>query len=273
MDKKEYSETFYHPYKPYDIQVQLMETVYRVLSEGKKIAILESPTGTGKTLSLICATMTWLRMNKADIFTRMETNIKTNEDDSENLSDDEPDWPRGGRISDKDYKLSELNSQIITLLDKIDGKVSRDPNNGDRFDVTNQNPVKIYYASRTYSQLGQFTSQLRLPSFPSSFRDKVPNEKVKYLPLASKKQLCINPKVMKWKTLEAINDACADLRHSKEGCMFYQNTNEWRHCPDTLALRDMIFSEIQDIEDLVPLGNLWEFVPIMPRGRHFLLRR
>ncbi|CAI7389670.1 ASB_collapsed_G0056100.mRNA.1.CDS.1 [Saccharomyces cerevisiae] len=345
MDKKEYSETFYHPYKPYDIQVQLMETVYRVLSEGKKIAILESPTGTGKTLSLICATMTWLRMNKADIFTRMETNIKTNEDDSENLSDDEPDWvidtyrksvlqekvdllndyekhlneinttsckqlktmcdldkehgryksvdplrkkrkgarhldvsleeqdfiprpyesdsenndtsksARGGRISDKDYKLSELNSQIITLLDKIDGKVSRDPNNGDRFDVTNQNPVKIYYASRTYSQLGQFTSQLRLPSFPSSFRDKVPNEKVKYLPLASKKQLCINPKVMKWKTLEAINDACADLRHSKEGCMFYQNTNEWRHCPDTLALRDMIFSEIQDIEDLVPLGK------------------
>lgn len=60
---------------------------------------------------------------------------------------------------------------------------------------------------------------------------------------------------MKWKTLEAINDACADLRHSKEGCMFYQNTNEWRHCPDTLALRDMIFSEIQDIEDLVPLGK------------------
>ncbi|QHS76720.1 DNA helicase [Saccharomyces paradoxus] len=345
MGPKKYSETFYHPYKPYDIQLQLMETVYRVLSEGKKIAILESPTGTGKTLSLICATMTWLRTNKADIFTHMETSPKKNEDGSESLSDDEPDWvietyrrsvlqekvdllndyenhlkeinttsrkqlkticdlnkehgryrvidplkkrrkgvqhldisleeqdfiphpyesdserddasksARGGRISDKDHKLSELNLEITTLLDKIDGKIPKDPSNGDRFGVINQNPVKIYFASRTYSQLGQFTSQLRLPSFPSSFRDKVLHEKVKYLPLASKKQLCINPKVMKWKTLEAINDACADLRHSKEGCMFYQNTNEWRHCSDTLTLRDMIFSEIQDIEDLVPMGK------------------
>ena len=139
MDKKEYSETFYHPYKPYDIQVQLMETVYRVLSEGKKIAILESPTGTGKTLSLICATMTWLRMNKADIFTRMETNIKTNEDDSENLSDDEPDWvidtyrksvlqEKVDLLNDYEKHLNEINTtsckQLKTMcdLDKEHGR-------------------------------------------------------------------------------------------------------------------------------------------------------
>lgn len=349
MGHKEHSKTFYHPYKPYDIQVQLMETVYRVLSEGKKIAILESPTGTGKTLSLICATMTWLRMNKADIITHMEANSKNKENESDSESDDEPDWvndtyresllqekltslndyekhlsevsttsrkqpktahdlnrengrygttnppkkrrrgtqhvdisleeqdfipqpyesdsetnevsSKKGDLFDKNHRLSELNSEIKTLLNKIDGKTIKDLNNSDHFGVVNQNPVKIYFASRTYSQLNQFTSQLRLPSFPSSFTDKVPEEKVKYLPLASKKQLCINSKVKKWKTLEAINDACADLRHSKEGCAFYQNTNEWRHGPDTLALRDKIFSEIQDIEDLVPLGESLDICP------------
>ncbi|CAI4053610.1 DNA helicase SKDI_16G2590 [Saccharomyces kudriavzevii IFO 1802] len=345
MGQKEYSETFYHPYEPYDIQIQLMETVYRVLSEGKKIAILESPTGTGKTLSLICATMTWLRMNKADIFTRREANSENNENGGESESEDEPDWVndtyresllqeklvslneyekhlnelnitgrkssktihdlnkedgrygaveslrkrrrrnqhidisleeqdfipqpyesdsetyetivglRGARLLDKHHRLSELSSEIKTLLNRIDGKISMDSSNSNCFAVLNQNPVKIYFASRTYSQLSQFTSQIRLPTFPSSFRNKVPDEKVKYLPLASKKQLCINPKVTKWKTLEAINDACTDARHSKEGCSFYQNTNEWRHAPDTLALRDTIFSEIQDIEDLVPLGK------------------
>lgn len=37
-----------------------MQTVYDVLEQGK-IGILESPTGTGKSLSLICGSLTWLR--------------------------------------------------------------------------------------------------------------------------------------------------------------------------------------------------------------------
>lgn len=32
--------------------------------EGRKVAVFESPTGTGKSLSLICATFTWLRENE-----------------------------------------------------------------------------------------------------------------------------------------------------------------------------------------------------------------
>ena len=35
---------FHHPYKPYDIQTELMNVVYQCIAEGK-IGILESPTG------------------------------------------------------------------------------------------------------------------------------------------------------------------------------------------------------------------------------------
>lgn len=55
-----HKKDFHHPYTPYPIQETFMQTVYEVLEQGK-IGILESPTGTGKSLSLICGSLTWLR--------------------------------------------------------------------------------------------------------------------------------------------------------------------------------------------------------------------
>lgn len=41
------------PYPPYEIQRELMDGIHQSLDAGA-IAVFESPTGTGKTLSLIC---------------------------------------------------------------------------------------------------------------------------------------------------------------------------------------------------------------------------
>uniref|UniRef100_A0A670YDR0 DEAD/H-box helicase 11 n=1 Tax=Pseudonaja textilis TaxID=8673 RepID=A0A670YDR0_PSETE len=51
---------FPFPYAPYPIQEQFMAKLYQVLEMGK-IGIFESPTGTGKSLSLICGALSWLR--------------------------------------------------------------------------------------------------------------------------------------------------------------------------------------------------------------------
>ncbi|KAG7379812.1 hypothetical protein PHYPSEUDO_008108 [Phytophthora pseudosyringae] len=48
------------PFPPYDSQLIYMEKVLLALSS-KQNAILESPTGTGKTLCLLCATLAWRR--------------------------------------------------------------------------------------------------------------------------------------------------------------------------------------------------------------------
>ncbi|XP_011518897.1 ATP-dependent DNA helicase DDX11 isoform X22 [Homo sapiens] len=51
---------FPFPFTPYSIQEDFMAELYRVLEAGK-IGIFESPTGTGKSLSLICGALSWLR--------------------------------------------------------------------------------------------------------------------------------------------------------------------------------------------------------------------
>ncbi|XP_037700974.1 ATP-dependent DNA helicase DDX11 isoform X2 [Choloepus didactylus] len=51
---------FPFPYTPYSIQKDFMSELYQVLEAGK-IGIFESPTGTGKSLSLICGALSWLR--------------------------------------------------------------------------------------------------------------------------------------------------------------------------------------------------------------------
>uniref|UniRef100_A0A8C0JC54 ATP-dependent DNA helicase DDX11 n=1 Tax=Chelonoidis abingdonii TaxID=106734 RepID=A0A8C0JC54_CHEAB len=51
---------FPFPYTPYSIQEDFMANLYDVLEAGK-VGIFESPTGTGKSLSLICGALSWLR--------------------------------------------------------------------------------------------------------------------------------------------------------------------------------------------------------------------
>ena len=52
------------PFTPYDIQVDYMKKVLECLDNSHH-GLLESPTGTGKTLSLLCSALAWLEKNKA----------------------------------------------------------------------------------------------------------------------------------------------------------------------------------------------------------------
>lgn len=52
-------EFFSFPYEPYSIQLDLMRQLWETLERGH-CGIFESPTGTGKSISLICGALTWL---------------------------------------------------------------------------------------------------------------------------------------------------------------------------------------------------------------------
>lgn len=59
----------FFPFEPYPVQKEYMTSVVEALNN-RQNAILESPTGTGKTLSLLCSTMAWLSQtgNKSTIY-------------------------------------------------------------------------------------------------------------------------------------------------------------------------------------------------------------
>lgn len=50
---------FHFPYAPYPIQLEFMQALWETLARGQS-GVFESPTGTGKTLSVICASLSWL---------------------------------------------------------------------------------------------------------------------------------------------------------------------------------------------------------------------
>lgn len=73
---------FCHPFRPYDIQLQFMRDLYQILEDGK-VGIFESPTGTGKSLSLICGSLTWLRDHKRGLLDGLTGHLEPGDD---------PDW-------------------------------------------------------------------------------------------------------------------------------------------------------------------------------------
>ncbi|KAH8860698.1 ATP-dependent DNA helicase DDX11 [Schistosoma japonicum] len=87
------------PYpKPYSQQLTLMQTVYKTL-ESNCCGIFESPTGTGKSLSLLTATLRWLldyNEKQMDLLHNLQSKLKlmnnnNNDEDKENNSK-EYDW-------------------------------------------------------------------------------------------------------------------------------------------------------------------------------------
>ncbi|TQS34994.1 hypothetical protein Golomagni_04600, partial [Golovinomyces magnicellulatus] len=133
-----------------------------------------------------------------------------------------------------------------------------------------EDEVKIFYSSRTHSQLTQFINELRLPKFPSSSaitekqisndqrtENKLTNvENVKHVTLGSRKNLCIHPKISQLGSLTSINERCIDLQSSSRAkadrCMFLPNQESQ---PLVHSFRDHSLATIRDIEDMNSLGK------------------
>ena len=111
------------PHKAYGVQLGFMDKVLKAL-DSKSNALLEAPTGSGKTLSLLCAALAWQRQQKIDLANAQADMRPKAEPDSDV---DEP----------PEAAAAEDNA-------KADSKQKQ-----------KKRCTRIYYATRTHSQIAQ----------------------------------------------------------------------------------------------------------------------
>ncbi|RNA23419.1 Regulator of telomere elongation helicase [Brachionus plicatilis] len=116
------------PFVPYPCQVDYMTSVLESIIK-KKNAILESPTGTGKTLCLLCSSISWLISAKADM-----------------------------QFATVQRELDDIDPIRPNLINK----------SGINDQIDNNKKLaypKIIYASRTHSQLTQVIKELKMTQY------------------------------------------------------------------------------------------------------------
>ncbi|KAM6214498.1 ATP-dependent DNA helicase DDX11 isoform 2-T2 [Rhynchocyon petersi] len=161
---------FPFPYVPYSIQKDFMTELYQVLEAGK-IGIFESPTGTGKSLSLICGALSWLRdfeqkKHQEEALVLETGTVSLNEEKAQPLPHSsscqdttdtlrpagEPDW-----VTQFVQKKEERD-----LMDRLKEERVRKEKREDRLQLLRSNVQLKYAAKRARKEEEELESLLRL---------------------------------------------------------------------------------------------------------------
>ncbi|NWZ03946.1 DDX11 helicase, partial [Loxia curvirostra] len=323
---------FPFPYTPYRIQEQFMEALYGALEAGR-VGIFESPTGTGKSLSLICGALAWLRDWEEKRRQEEARLLAVGAGGQEALSPQQarpgsadtagqPDWvtafvqkkeerdmvdrlkeeqirrkKREDRLEkirqnvqlkyaakrkrceeDEAKRLLQLSKEALSqgagegALDQLDhneeelilAEYESDDEKKvvsgleeDDDDLEEEHVTKIYYCSRTHSQLSQFVREVQKSPFGKDTR---------LVSLGSRQNLCVNEEVRRLGALQLINDRCMEMQKNKhEKKSNEENEGKKRRVSRTVCpfysfeqmqfLRDEVLVEVKDIEQLVSLGR------------------
>ncbi|OAF71424.1 hypothetical protein A3Q56_00797 [Intoshia linei] len=142
------------PFEPYPSQIDYMSKVLECLQDGSN-GLLESPTGTGKTLCLLCSSLAWLENKKAQVQNKKFVEINKEALNMPNLDD--------------------YRHHLTQNLDKACGNYHC------------ENNPKIIYATRTHSQISQVMSELKKTAY-SHFKTTILASRSRYCihPVVSK---------------------------------------------------------------------------------------
>ena len=199
------------PHAAYGTQLSFMGKVIQAL-DNKHNALLEAPTGSGKTLSLLCSSLAWQEREKRRVASLEGTT--------------------GFGLGD---------AEEIAGLDKAGQEEGKSGSQGGGFlvghpDIDKQEEVKtrapkIYYATRTHSQIAQVVAELKRSGY-----------KPKMAILGSKQHYCVNAFV---RNKPSIEEACEDAL-KRASCSYFKGTQAWK---------SSAMNHLYDVEDLCRIGK------------------
>lgn len=115
-------DTYPFPFTPYDIQYEFMRAMYSVI-ENRKIGIFESPTGTGKTLTLMCSTLKWLHDHDELNFSDLREQIAARQlkiAESERANAATNDW------MSEQFQLLQTKNELAKMRQQLDAMETHD---------------------------------------------------------------------------------------------------------------------------------------------------
>ena len=213
------------PYVAYENQMDFIERALTAMVRGES-ALLESPTGTGKTLCLLAASLAYARAAGNRKKRKFREDVRAMKEmlrsGDETPRGDENATPRGGDAS--------TSEGTVERIDYLDEEVKRERTKA---------PV-VVYATRTHSQVSQVVRELKLLD-PTT----------RAATLASRKHACVRKDVREM-TGKRQNDACSKLL-TEHRCSA-KNTLD-RGLEKRLMDFKLFGDGVDDIEDLVKKGQ------------------
>ncbi|KAJ3692879.1 hypothetical protein LUZ60_011974 [Juncus effusus] len=203
------------PYRPYGTQLAFMGRVISTLNKARRQghchALLESPTGTGKSLSLLCSALAWQKEYKSRPVGLSP--VKCTPD---------PLLHGGGFIPEPEPSRNNLDQNTPSTSGKVQKK---------------QTVPIIFYASRTHSQISQVIREYRKTTY-----------RVPMGILASRKHYCTNKNVC---MSENIDETCKTLLKDEGlGCLEFKNAHKIKAHPSVQKGGSNEVHDIEDLVKL-----------------------
>uniref|UniRef100_A0A3B4FP01 DEAD/H-box helicase 11 n=1 Tax=Pundamilia nyererei TaxID=303518 RepID=A0A3B4FP01_9CICH len=295
-------EQFPFPYQPYNIQEEFMQALYSALDKGK-VGIFESPTGTGKSLSLICGALSWLtdyeerkRQEAAALLQEGEAALSTNAAQSSAVSSSaELDWITDfvqkkaerdlvSKLKEEELKRKKREERLEMIRNNVQLKyavkrksyeedeafkllqLSKEEQVEATGDQEDEELIIAEYESDDESKIKSSRTHSQLAQFVHEVQKSPFSKDISVVTLGSRQNLCINEGVRRLGSIQRINDRCMEMQKNKHEKHNHEEGVKRKRGPAKSVCPYNKASALQQMRDVV-LGAVHDIEQLLKLGR------
>uniref|UniRef100_A0A3Q4I4Q9 DEAD/H (Asp-Glu-Ala-Asp/His) box helicase 11 n=1 Tax=Neolamprologus brichardi TaxID=32507 RepID=A0A3Q4I4Q9_NEOBR len=293
---------FPFPYQPYNIQEEFMQALYSALDKGK-VGIFESPTGTGKSLSLICGALSWLtdyeerkKQEAAALLQEGEAALSTNAAQSSAVSSSaELDWITDfvqkkaerdlvSKLKEEELKRKKREERLEMIRNNVQLKyavkrksyeedeafkllqLSKEEQVEATGDQEDEELIIAEYESDDESKIKSSRTHSQLAQFVHEVQKSPFSKDISVVTLGSRQNLCINEEVRRLGSIQRINDRCMEMQKNKHEKHHHEDGVKRKRGPAKSVCPYYKASALQQMRDVV-LGAVHDIEQLLKLGR------